>query len=160
MQVADFELSLQIDATIIECLRQLLKSLKGRYSGLQLRLYGIGNLKKFGIAHSMHRGSRIDCGYLNLAIATLLHDDIAGQHCSDLVLKLQRAMSEGRIAGAKYAVLAKVHPELLPEGLLNVNIGQNPESLDLESGDDARNGIFERSVEQPGVVIAQSAVPF
>ena len=59
-----------------------------------------------------HRGSRVDGGNLDLAVAAILDDDIARQQRADLVLGLKSPMCEWRIAGAEDAIGAPIGAEL------------------------------------------------
>jgi hypothetical protein len=78
----------------------------------------------------------------------LLHDDIAGQHRADLVLKFERAISELRIACAKYPIGTKILAELRFERRLEVDIGKDAEAFEVQHLDHAGNGVAEGKVER------------
>ena len=52
-----------------------------------------------------------------------LHDDVAWQHCADLILDLERLVGHGWIAGAQDEIGPEVHANLGLKGLLNVDLG-------------------------------------
>ena len=80
----------------------------------------------------LHGRDRVYRRNLDSAILTLLDDDIAGQHGSDLVLGLERLIGHVRIAGAQNAVRTKIDVEFLLQGLLDIDLGQNPEAVPLQ----------------------------
>lgn len=55
----------------------------------------------------------------------LLHDDVAGQHGPDLVLELQGAICELRVASAENPIGAKILAELRLERGSDVDIGED-----------------------------------
>jgi hypothetical protein len=69
----------------------------------------IGDSAQLGIADRRHRSHGVHRGHLDCAVGVLLHDHVAGQHGPDLVFRLQRAVGEGRIAGAENQIRVEVH---------------------------------------------------
>ena len=78
--------------------------LRVRRRPLKLRPNLVGDLGQARILDCLHRDDRIDGRDFDAAVSVLLHDDIAGQHGADLVLKLQGPITELRVAGAQDAV--------------------------------------------------------
>lgn len=70
----------------------------------QFSLYLSGDILQVRIAYRLHRSNRVDGGNFKAAVIKRLHDDIAGQHCSDLVFLLQRLMGKRRIARTEDAI--------------------------------------------------------
>ena len=73
------------------------------------------------------------------AVSVLLHDDIAGKHRADLVLELQSAVRELRIAHPENPVGTKLLTELSLHRCLHVDVGEDAEDFALQRFGHARN---------------------
>ena len=85
----------------------------------------------------LHGYCRVDSGDLDPATSEVLHDHVAWQHGSDLVIGGQRLVRQRRIAGAEDPVVPKIDVELFFHRRFDVDFGQNAESLGFECLDDA-----------------------
>lgn len=80
----------------------------------------------------LHGYGRVDGGDLDLAAAEILHDHIAWQHGSDLVVGGQRLVRQRGIARAEYPIISEIDVELFLHGRFDINFGQNTKSLGFE----------------------------
>src|SRR5581483_4402620 len=117
--------------------------LRVRRRPLKLRPNLVGDLGQARILDCLHRDDRIDGRDFDAAVSVLLHDDIAGQHGADLVLKLQGPISELRVAGAQDAVGTELLAKLRLHGCPDVDIGEDAEALAPQGLGRAPNGIVE-----------------
>jgi hypothetical protein len=115
------------------------------------------HLSEAGIVNCLHGGDWIDGGNLNAAALILLHDDVAGQHGPDLVLKLQSAICELRVASAENPIGAKILAELRLERGSDVDIREDAETLALQRVDHARNCLIEGNIEPFGEMVVHRA---
>lgn len=83
-----------------------------------------------------------------------LDDDVARQHCADLVLHLQRLERHAGIAGAQDGIRAKVLADLGLQGLLDVDFGEDAEALGGQRGAHIRDRLLKAAVDGLGEVVA------
>ena len=84
----------------------------------------------------------------------LLHDDIARKHGADLVLELERAISELWVASSENPVGTKILAELRLHGRRDVDIGEDAKAFVLQRFDHPGDGLIEGKVEALGEVVA------
>jgi len=114
---------------------------------------------KLRVVDRLHRGDGIDRGDLHLSAFTLLHDHVAGQHGADLVLRLQGPVGHLRIAGAKDAVGAEIHVELLLQRGLHINVAQHTETVALQRFGGRADGGIKGKADCGGEVIDHGESP-
>src|ERR1019366_9294816 len=88
---------------------------------------------------------RVDGGDLDPAAADILHDDVARQHRSDLVISGQRLVRQRRVTRAEDPILPKIEVELFLHRRFDIDFSQNAKALGFERRDDA----FYRGGEAP-----------
>ena len=84
------------------------------------------------VVDRLHGGNRVDGGDLDIAVALLLHDDVAWQHRADFVLQLERLIGERRVACTKDAVAAEIDVELPFQCLFDIDFGEDAEAFLLQ----------------------------
>src|ERR1019366_6337228 len=84
-----------------------------------------------------HGYCRVDGGYLDMTAAEVLHDHVARQHGSDLIIGGQRLVRQRRITRAQYPIISEINVELFLHGRFDIDFGQNAKSLGFERLDDA-----------------------
>lgn len=107
------------------------------------RLNTCGGLEEARIVNGLHGGNGIYRGDLRLVGRNLLHDDIAGQHRSHLVLKLKRLVGKRGVARTEDAVVPECDADLLQQDVLDVDFGDDAETCLLE----CRCGLFDGTLE-------------
>src|SRR5664280_2842410 len=80
---------------------------------------------------------RVDGGDFDTAASDILHDHVARQHRSDLVIGGQRLMRQRRVTRAEYPILPEIEVELFLHRRFDIDFGQNAKSLGFECFDDA-----------------------
>jgi hypothetical protein len=101
-------------------------------NALQLAGDGFGDLLERRISNMLHGYCRVDGGDLDLAAAEILHDDIARQHRSDLVIGGQRLVRQRRVTRAEYPILPEIEIELFLHRRFDIDFSQNAKALGFE----------------------------
>src|SRR5664280_2147727 len=114
-------------------------------NALQLAGDGFGDRLQRRISNMLHGYGRVDGGDLDPAAADILHDDVARQHRSDLVIGGQRLVRQRRVTRAEDPILPEIEVELFLHRRLDIDFGQNAKALGFERLDDA----FYRGGETP-----------
>ena len=117
----------------VNCDLEAAEPLEAAYDASQLLADLLGRLLEPRIVDRHHRGDGIDRRHLDLAVGRFLHDDVARQHGADLVLELERLVSELGIAGAQDAIPAEIGADLVLQGVLDVDLGEDAEAFLLEA---------------------------
>jgi hypothetical protein len=75
---------------------------------------------------------KADGGYLDMTAAEVLHDHVARQHGSDLIIGGQRLVRQRRITRAQYPIISEINVELFLHGRFDIDFGQKAKSLGFE----------------------------
>ena len=75
------------------------------------------------------------------------NDDVAGQQESDLAVDTQRPVGQGRVAGAQDQVVLHVHVEFGLQGVFDVDLGEDAESLIGQSCAGLGDGLVEGELQ-------------
>ena len=92
----------------------------------------LGRFFQKWVVNRQHGGHGIDRRDFDGVASRILNDDIAREHGSNLVFELERVMGKSGIASAKDAIVAKLDPQLFLEGFLDVDLGDDAETLLLQ----------------------------
>jgi hypothetical protein len=106
-------------------------------SALQLAGDGIGDRLQCRISNMLHGYCRVDGGDLDPAAAEILHDHVARQHRSDLVIGGQRLVRQRRVTRAEYPILPEIEVELFLHRRFDIDFSQNAKALGFQYLDDA-----------------------
>src|SRR5450759_3391651 len=101
-------------------------------NALQLAGDGIGDRLERRISNMLHGYGRVDGGDLNPAAADILHDDVARQHRSDLVIGGQRLVRQRRVTRDEDAILPEIEVELFLHRRFDIDFSQNAKALGFE----------------------------
>src|SRR5450759_212049 len=101
-------------------------------NALQLAGDGFGDRLQRRISNMLHGYGRVDGGYLDPAAADILHDDVAWQHRSDLVIGGQRLVRQRRVTRAEDPILPEIEVELFLHRRFDIDFSQNAKALGFE----------------------------
>jgi hypothetical protein len=85
----------------------------------------------------LHGYCRVDGGDLDLAASDILHDHVAREHGSNLIIGGQRLVRQWRVTRAEYPIVPEIDVELFLHRCFDIDFGQDAKSLGLECLDDA-----------------------
>src|SRR5664280_2569491 len=98
-----------------------------------------GDLTELRIVDRAHRRHRIDGGNLHRSSVALLHDHVAGQHGPDLVLVREGLVGELRVACSQNEIRPEIDTDLLVQGILHIDLGEDPKAVLLQGVGCGRN---------------------
>lgn len=147
------EHNLPVDDMRIDVRCSLAQLLDRGDNALQLVGDGFGDRLERRIANMLHRYCRVDGSDFDLAASEILHDDVARQHCFDLVISSQRLMRQRWVTRAEYPIIPKIEIELFLHRCFDVDFGQNAKALCFEGLDDPFQRGWKASAHDFGYVI-------
>src|SRR5450759_345290 len=100
-------------------------------NALQLAGDGFGDRLQRRISNMLHGDGRVDGGDLDAAAADILHDDVARQHRSDLVIGGQRLVRQRRVTRAEDPILPEIEVELFLHRRFDIDFSQNAKASAL-----------------------------
>jgi hypothetical protein len=127
---------------------------------LQMRADLSGDLVHDDVCDGLHGSNRINCGYLNATIISLLQNDVTGQHGSDLVFRLKRSIGELWIAYAEDQIRMKVDIDRLLQGILHIDFRKHCELMPFERFFRADHCVIKSHVDSLGEMVGHLRLPF
>ena len=101
-------------------------------NALKLAGDGFGDRFERWISNLLHGYCRVDGGYFDLATPEVLHDHVAWQHGSDLIIGGQCLVRQRGIARAEDPIVPKIDVELFLHRRFDIDFGQNTKSFGFE----------------------------
>ncbi len=102
---------------------------------LQFHTHLLGSLLQVRVVDGLHGCNGIDRGNLDLPGAQILDNDVARQHCANLVLNLERLMRQLRISGTQNSIGAEIDTDLVLECVLDVDLGDSMRTVETVGSD-------------------------